>query len=200
MGYDLYSEISDIKLAEEFAKKNGYTYLFDPKTGGYDGDAKVYFRANIWGMSSIRRFIDQVYTKLASDSGDFNALPMGIMDKMVYNDGELVTKDDILELFGLLALSRDYEVDLNKQLADHGTAFGAIIQESMPLIEKFADEVYSTRVDELSVDANGQPVVSPRKDQIESQAEEYKRYTVELIKEFLEYSAACFKLDGYRVF
>ena len=200
MGYDLYSEVSDIKLAEEFAKKNGYTYLFDPETGGYDGDAKVYFRANIWGMSSIRRFIDQVYTNLASDNGEFDALPMGIMDKMVYNDGELVTKDDILELFGLLAVSRDYEVDLNQQLADHGTAFGAIIQESMPLIEKFADEVYSTRVDELSVDANGQPVVSPRKEQIESQAEEYKQYTVELIKEFLEYNAACFKLDGYRVF
>jgi hypothetical protein len=200
MGYDLYSEVSDIKLAEEFAKKNGYTYLFDPETGGYDGDAKVYFRANIWGMSSIRRFIDQVYTKLASDNGEFNALPMGIMDKMVYNDGELVTKDDILELFGLLAVSRDYEVDLNHQLADHGTAFGAIIQESMPMIEKYANEVYSTRVDELSVDANGQPVVSPRKEQIEDQAEEYKRYTVELIKEFLEYNAACFKLDGYRVF
>jgi hypothetical protein len=141
-----------------------------------------------------------VYTNLASDNGEFDALPMGIMDKMVYNDGELVTKDDILELFGLLAVVRDYEVDLNKQLADHGTAFGAIIQESMPLIEKFADEVYSTRVDELSVDANGQPVVSPRKEQIESQAEEYKQYTVELIKEFLEYNAACFKLDGYRVF
>ena len=200
MGYDLYSEIDDIKLAEEFAKKNGYTYLFDPETGGYDGDAKVYFRANIWGMSSIRRFIDQMYTKLASEGGDFNALPMGIMDKMVYNDGELVTKDDILELFGLLALSRNYEVDLNKQLADHGTAFGAIIQESMPLIEQFAEEVYRTRVDELSVDANGQPVVQPKQAQIESQAEEYKRYTVELIKEFLEYSAACFKLDGYRVF
>jgi hypothetical protein len=200
MGYDLYSEVSDIKLAEEFAKKNGYTYLFDPETGGYDGDAKLYFRANIWGMSSIRRFIDQMYTKLASDSGEFNALPLGITDKMVYNDGELVTKDDILELFGLLAVVRDYEVDLNKQLANHGEAFDAIIQESMPLIEKFADEVYSTRVDELSVDANGQPVVSPRKEQIESQAEEYKRYTVELIKEFLEYNAVCFKLDGYRVF
>jgi hypothetical protein len=141
-----------------------------------------------------------VYTNLASDNGEFDALPMGIMDKMVYNDGELVTKDDILELFGLLAVSRDYEVDLNQQLADHGTAFGAIIQESMPLIEKFANEVYSTRVDELSVDANGKPVVQPRKSQIESQAEDYKQYTIELIKEFLEYNAACFKLDGYRVF
>lgn len=200
MGYDLYSEVPDIQVAEQFAKKNGYTYLFDPETGGYDGDAKVYFRANIWGMSIIRRFIDQTYTKLASDSGEFNVPPMSILDKMVYNDGELVTKYDILELFGLLAVVRDYEVDLNTQLANHGEAFNAIIEESKPLIEKYANEVYATRVEELSVDANGQPVVSPRKDQIASQAEEYKQYTVELIKEFLEYNAACFKLDGYRVF
>ena len=200
MGYDLYSEVSDIKVAEEFAKKNGYTYLFDPETGGYDGDAKVYFRANIWGMSNIRRFIDYTYTKLADDNGEFDALPMRIIDKMVYNDGELVTKDDILELFGLLAVSRDYEVDLNQQLADHGKAFGAIIEESMPLIEKYASESAAIRVEELSIDANGQPIVSDKSDKIKQEAEQYKQYTIELIKEFLEYNSACFKLDGYRVF
>ena len=200
MGYDLYSESSDIKVAEEFAKKNNYTYLFDPETGGYDGDAKVYFRANIWGMSIIRNFIDQAHTKLALDSGEYDALPTNMVQKMIYNDGELVTKDDILNLFTLLALSRDYEVDLNEQLADHGKAFGAIIEESKPLIEKYANEMYAARVEELSVDANGQPVIVSKKDQIASQAEEYKQYTIELIKEFLEYNAACFELDGYRVF
>lgn len=196
MGYDLYSENTDINVAEQFAKEKGYGYLFDPETGGYDGDARVYFRANIWGMSIIRKFIDQTYTKLASDGGEFDALPMTILSKLVYNDGELVTKDEILELFGLLAVSRDYEVDLNKQLADHGQAFGAIIQESMPLIEKYADEQMKAQIEELSVNENGQPVLSVDL----GKAYQYKQFTIELIKEFLEYNSVCFKLDGYRVY
>lgn len=196
MGYDLYTVESNRELAEKYAKKYNYTYLIDAD-GKYDGDDQIYFRANIWGMACIRSFINKLQDTYNSRVENHDALPMNMLDKLIYNDGEHVTKDDILDLFGLLAATTDTEVDLNIQLANHSVEFEKIQATIGDDIKEFALEYVSQLQNELNVNSNGQPIViTPDPELIQDRA----TMMAELIAEFINFNAIAYQLDGYHVY
>ena len=201
MGYDLSSVDNDPKVAEDFAKKFGYTYLFDKETGAYQGGSDVYFRANIWGMAIIRGFILWLVARYENgvDEPSFNAPQFTMVDKMSYNDGEHVTKEEIVDLFLLCAANTDFEVDMNLGKPTERDTFDQVIAKVQPLVFEYAkvraeQDSLMTTSEQLVVDANGQPQVVPtyNEEQVNGQAE--------LINEFLEYNKYCYELDGFRVF
>jgi hypothetical protein len=191
MGYDLSSVNNDPKVAEEFAKKFGYTYLFDKDTGAYQGGPDVYFRANIWGMAAIRGFILWLVARYENgvDEPSYNAPQFTMVEKMSFNDGEHVTKEEIIDLFLLCSANTDFEVDMNLGKPTEQDTFNQVIAKVQPLVFEYA----RVRTEQLSVNENGQPVVSP-------DHEENVNGLAGLINEFLEYNKYCYELDGFRVY
>ena len=91
MGYDISTRLADKDKAEQFAKKYGYGYMFNKESGVYEGDATPYFRANIWGMGTIRQVFTYIYTQAnRNDQEKF----VEIMNKFSWNDGAHVTAPD----------------------------------------------------------------------------------------------------------
>lgn len=80
MGYDIYSANPDAKIAEAHARKYARTGgFFDTvdENGNYIGGESVYFRLNIWGMSTLRQIMyglgvtdETLYDALADNSGN----------------------------------------------------------------------------------------------------------------------------------
>jgi hypothetical protein len=67
--------------------------------------------------------------------------------------------------------------------------FNQVIAKVQPLVFEYA----KVRTEQLSVNENGQPVVSP-------DHEENVNGLAGLINEFLEYNKYCYELDGFRVY
>lgn len=88
MGYDIVTVDADVTVAEQFAKDNNYTYLFD-KDGKYDGGAQVYFRVNIWGMARLANCMHVLLTDAGVDQYSINSL----MEKISYNQGDHIDAD-----------------------------------------------------------------------------------------------------------
>tara|TARA_R110000868_G_scaffold27332_4_gene103979 strand:- start:449 stop:1021 length:573 start_codon:yes stop_codon:yes gene_type:complete len=98
MGYDIVTVESDEKLAQKFAAKYQYTYLFDKDTGKYDGGGQVYFRANIWTMGVLRNVMYKLFYTLGMD----DAFVEQFMNAVSWNDGERVSPDALNKLFTAL--------------------------------------------------------------------------------------------------
>lgn len=90
MGYDIVTRLADRGKAEQFAKKYGYNYLFNKDSGTYEGDETPYFRANIWGMGTIRRVFHSLYMEGKVDGDTFAT----VIEKFSWNDGAHVTPSD----------------------------------------------------------------------------------------------------------
>jgi hypothetical protein len=115
MGYDIYTSQSDAKLAEKFARKYGYGYLFDydraktmeelvsrvsiDESATYAGDARVYFRANIWGMNEVRRYFTDLFNELPeTQRNEKGQLFSDFIDAISWNEGRHVKTQEILTI------------------------------------------------------------------------------------------------------
>jgi hypothetical protein len=115
MGYDIYTSQSDAKLAEKFARKYGYGYLFDydraktmeelvsrvsiDESATYAGDARVYFRANIWGMNEVRRYFTDLFNELPeTQRNEKGKLFIDFIDAISWNEGRHVKTQEILTI------------------------------------------------------------------------------------------------------
>ena len=119
MGYDLSSVNNDPKVAEDFAKNFGYTYLFDKDTGAYQGGPDVYFRANIWGMGTIRRVLVDLYNSKPNTALDQDNKFTQVLEKFSWNDGAHVTVADCQYLIDLWNKDKaiDFVIaDLNREV------------------------------------------------------------------------------------
>lgn len=103
MGFDIVSNEPNREKAAEFAKKYEYTYLFNKETGAYEGDDTVYFRSNIWGMGDIHRIIELIHKDVNQDVDYGLGVPVPIVDKTTFNDGELVTTADINDFLDMIS-------------------------------------------------------------------------------------------------
>lgn len=111
MGYDIYTVETNAELAEYFARKYQYGYLFDipttleqmtgeepfsiPADAKFTGSGQVYFRSNIWGMAPLRQWMYLVCNYAGGDAAKYDALLL----KTSYNDGEVITPEEIQMLF-----------------------------------------------------------------------------------------------------
>jgi hypothetical protein len=95
MGYDVYSVDADAQKSASFAKKWKYEWLFDKESQEFKGDSRVYFRANIWGMSRIRDVVQKIANSQGRDVDDF-------LRKFSWNDGEHVTVDECLDVAAMI--------------------------------------------------------------------------------------------------
>lgn len=117
MGYDIYTIDADAQLAEKFARDYGYGYMFNqkvtieqmtgqetmtiPADAKYEGDGRVYFRANIWGMGELRQWVAAVHD-FAHKGEDNEAVYEAygtLLKKISFNDGEVITPEEIDMLF-----------------------------------------------------------------------------------------------------
>lgn len=115
MGYDIYTSQSDAKLAEKFARKYGYGYLFDynraktmdellsrtsiDEDAKFAGDSRVYFRANIWGMNEVRRYFTDLFNELPeTQRNEKGQLFIDFIDAISWNEGRHVKAQDILTI------------------------------------------------------------------------------------------------------
>lgn len=115
MGYDIYTSLSDAKQAEKFARKYGYGYLFEHSkelsaeqlmnrttvddSAKFVGDARVYYRANIWTMQEVRKYFVDLFNELPSTQREekfqiFNEF----VDAISWNEGRHVKTQDILTI------------------------------------------------------------------------------------------------------
>jgi len=131
MGYDIFTSQPDPVLAEKFARKYGYAYLFKPLDGTnvstvqtlegeipidqllhrvgipvgskFDGDPKVYFRANIWGMQEVRKYFVELFNTIPEDERKIvGEKYISFIDAISYNDGKHVKTQDILTILQLI--------------------------------------------------------------------------------------------------
>jgi hypothetical protein len=117
MGYDIYTRESDMKLSEKFARKYGYAYLFKPLGDNeltveqlinrtdipdsyrFAGDARVYFRANIWGMNEVRRYFTDLFNELPeTQRNEKGQLFIDFIDAISWNEGRHVKVQEILTI------------------------------------------------------------------------------------------------------
>lgn len=95
MGYDVYSVEADAQKSASFAKKWKYGWLFDKESQEFIGDARVYFRANIWGMGRIRNIVANIAAFQMREIDDF-------LRKFSWNDGEHVTVEECLDVAAII--------------------------------------------------------------------------------------------------
>lgn len=115
MGYDIYTSGSDMKQSEKFARKYGYGYLFKPLDGTkltteqlinrtdipdnyrFDGDPRVYFRANIYGMHEVRGYFTELFNEMPEDERNKKSeVFIRFVDAISWNEGRHVKVQDIL--------------------------------------------------------------------------------------------------------
>jgi hypothetical protein len=121
MGYDIYTRESDMKLSEKFARKYGYAYLFKPLDGTelsveqlisrtdipdsyrFEGDPRVYFRANIWGMSAVREYFTNLFNALPLEKrNEVGEKYIEFIDAISWNEGRHVKAQEILTILQLI--------------------------------------------------------------------------------------------------
>ncbi len=90
MGYDIVTVEANAQEAADFAKHYNYTYLFD-KDGNYVGGDQVYFRCNIWFM----RYVAAATAYVLDYNGVTDQFYDRVMKTLSYNDGEILTPEDI---------------------------------------------------------------------------------------------------------
>lgn len=121
MGYDISTVGADAAKSEAFAKEYGYTYMFDKETGEFNGDPNPYFRANIWGMGTIRRVFVDLYNSKPNTTLDQDNKFTQILEKFSWNDGAHVTVADCQYLIDLWNKDKAIDfiiADLNKEMED----------------------------------------------------------------------------------
>lgn len=120
MGYDIYTSQPDPVLAERFARKYGYNYLFEHDKGltvdelytrtqpveetfKYVGEPTVYFRSNIWGMSEIRTYFVDLFNTIPEDQRNIvGEKYLAFVDAISWNEGRHVKTQDILTILQLI--------------------------------------------------------------------------------------------------
>ena len=121
MGYDIYTSESDMKQSEKFARKYGYAYLFKPLDGSqltteqlinrtdipdnyrFEGDPRVYFRANIWGMSAVREYFTNLFNELPVEKrNEVGERYIAFIDAISWNEGRHVKAQEILTILQLI--------------------------------------------------------------------------------------------------
>jgi hypothetical protein len=119
MGYDISTRLANRDKAEEFAKQYGYAYMFDKDSGEYQGDDTPYFRANIWGMGTIRRVLVDLYNSKPNTTLDQDNKFTEVLEKFSWNDGAHVTVADCQYLIDLWNKDKaiDFVIaDLNREV------------------------------------------------------------------------------------
>lgn len=120
MGYDIYTSQPDPVLAERFARKYGYNYLFEHDKGltvdelytrtqpveetfKYVGEPTVYFRSNIWGMAEIRTYFVDLFNTIPEDQRNIvGEKYLAFVDAISWNEGRHVKTQDILTILQLI--------------------------------------------------------------------------------------------------
>ena len=120
MGYDIYTSQSDPVLAERFARKYGYNYLFEQDkaltvdelftrgksidyTSKYIGEPAVYFRSNIWGMQEVRTYFVDLFNAMPEDQRNIvGEKYLAFIDAISWNEGRHVKTQDILTILQLV--------------------------------------------------------------------------------------------------
>ena len=121
MGYDIYTSESDMKQSEKFARKYGYAYLFKPLDGTkltveqlinrtdipdnyrFEGDARVYFRANIFGMRDVRDYFTNLFNELPIEKrNEVGEKYVAFIDAISWNEGRHVKAQEILTILQLI--------------------------------------------------------------------------------------------------
>ena len=124
MGYDIYTVEANVELAEYFARKYQYGYLFDipttteqmlgsepfviPDDAKFDGDGRVYFRSNIWGMAPLRHWMSLVCQYAGGDVSKYEEL----ITKVSFNQGDIITPEEIEMLFNDMDKISDDQISL----------------------------------------------------------------------------------------
>jgi hypothetical protein len=117
MGYDIYTMESDMKRSENFARKYGYAYLFKqlgdgklsidqlisrteiPADARFEGDPRVYFRANIWVMAEIRKYFTNLFNEMPEHTrNELGQTYLDFVDAISWNEGRHVKTQDILKI------------------------------------------------------------------------------------------------------
>lgn len=129
MGYDIYTSQSDPVLAERFARKYGYNYLFEQDkaltvdelyTRGksidyaskYIGEPTVYFRSNIWGMQEVRKYFVDLFNAMPEDQRNIvGEKYLAFVDAISWNEGRHVKTQEILTI---LQLAQYYGQDIGQ--------------------------------------------------------------------------------------
>ena len=119
MGYDIYTSQSDPVLAERFARKYGYAYLFErdgelaandlyrqgpiDNKFKYTGEPTVYFRSNIWGMQEVRKYFVDIFNALPKEQADIvGEKYLSFVDAISWNEGRHVKTQEILTILQLI--------------------------------------------------------------------------------------------------
>lgn len=161
MGYDISTRLADRDVASAFAKKYGYNYMFNKETGEYEGDATPYFRANIWGMGTIRRTLIGMYEASSHRSEANDEKLTAIINKFSWNDGEHVTPAEcqfIIDLWSkdkaidaiVMEVHNELKEDPNylktkkwdeeaNTFVDYTATVDEVVQSKIALIEEFID-------------------------------------------------------------
>lgn len=193
MGYDLVSNQPNREVSADFAKRYEYTYLFDKDTGKFNGDDQVYFRSNIWGMSDIHRIIEAIRREVNQDLDYGLSVPMPIVDKTVYNDGELVTTADIQDFLDLV----NFHTGAKKE-GSREDWLTRVRDNVYPLVLRMVKSNRLTNPDEfkntIRAFVDGQVVTK------EYPEEEAANDSTNLFIEFVDYADTCLELEGFRVY
>lgn len=161
MGYDISTRLADRDKAAAFAKKYGYSYMFNEDSGEYQGDEAPYFRANIWGMGTIRRALFNIYQGSQYKNEVNDGKLVEILDKFSWNDGAHVTVKDCEFLIRLwdkdkaidsvmLEVHDEIEADKNylkshkydeekKEFVPYTATVDEVVNGKVALLEEFVD-------------------------------------------------------------
>lgn len=119
MGYDIYTSQPDPVLAERFARKYGYNYLFEHDRSleikelyrqepiddkfKYKGEPTVYFRSNVWGMQEVRRYFAELFNDIPEDQRNIvGEKYLAFVDAISWNEGRHVKVQEILTILQLI--------------------------------------------------------------------------------------------------
>lgn len=193
MGYDLVSVEPNREASAKFAKKYEYGYLFDEQTGEFNGDDVIYFRANIWGMADIHRTIEAIKREVNQDLDYGMAVPMPIIDKTVYNDGEHVTTADIKDFLDLISA---YAGERKEESQD--SWLNRVRDNVYPLVLRLIKANRLANPDEYKKTVK--TMVDGKIVDREYPEEEAANDSTNLFIEFVDYSATCLELEGFRVY
>lgn len=193
MGFDIVSNEPNPKKAEEFAKKYEYKYLFNKDTGAYEGDSSIYFRANIWGMGDIHRIVEMIHREVNQDLDYGLSVPLPILDKTQWNDGQLVTTADIKDFLDLVNFYTEA-----KQEAGNEAWLTQVRDNVYPIVMRM---IKARRLDNPSVFRNTM-VLQEDGTLVEREYsdEDAANFTANLFIEFVDYCNICLDTEGFRVY
>lgn len=174
MGYDISTVRGDKDMAAAFAKAYNYTWMFNNETGEYEGTDQPYFRANIWGMGTLRQMISTLYSE-SDIMTEANDLAMtNILETLSWNDGKLVSPSDCELIISL------YDEQKVLNIAYHTV-----------LLRVMEDKEYLKGM---------RPTEDGKWEQYEATVIEAAEGYVSLLKEFISYLEIAKELDGCLVY